>query len=283
MAAPKRKRDEDGDGKKARLPHVEAIKRVCQLLQDDITTDTGDVAEKLPPQTTAKHFLELLQLHRQTATHTLSQKRQTQEAKHGMDRVSLDLQNIHYEIWHLKREIAECEEIETEYQRINLIPDEEFDDARAASSALKISQPSPEVSKPPSQTIPEVAQPTPEASQPTSEAAQTTPEAAQPSSEPLNGENKSITIEADAPAVKDTSESSLAHERMLARLNFELTERERLLEEEKTLILTLAAAQEEFENEVADLDRLDKELGDTVQATLGLQAWLGQDVAPITS
>ncbi|KND04202.1 uncharacterized protein SPPG_01635 [Spizellomyces punctatus DAOM BR117] len=216
MAAPKRKRDDDASRREDRLPHIQAITSVCKQIREEVGQDakrrrTPTTVDK--PITehpslsirTSVQFMELLQLQRAAYSHTIARKQATQEAKHSMDRVHLDLQNINYEIRHLEKEIAECEELETEYQKIKLIPEPEYY-AIAMEKGVNVEDP---------------------------------------------------------------------HELMLSRLNHELDERTRLVQEEKELAKELEEVLEENQKELIDLEKLDKELSDSLKATLPLQTRLG--------
>ncbi|KAL0939317.1 THOC5 family protein [Colletotrichum truncatum] len=53
-------------------------------------------------------------------------KAQTAEARHEVDRLHLQLQNLYYEQRHLEGEIEACESYDHTYQKLPLIPVEEF-------------------------------------------------------------------------------------------------------------------------------------------------------------
>ncbi|RKO91334.1 THO complex, subunit 5, partial [Blyttiomyces helicus] len=71
-------------------------------------------------------FLKLQRLNR--AGHALAKqsKTETLDAKQNMDRLHLSLQNLSYERAYLKKELAKCEDIETSYQNVELVSEDEF-------------------------------------------------------------------------------------------------------------------------------------------------------------
>ncbi|KAI8998401.1 Fms-interacting protein-domain-containing protein [Gaertneriomyces semiglobifer] len=126
------------DNGNMKLPHVAGVLRVCDELRTDLQTrkrirsqDEAPESKQrtVVPMETSLRFLELLQLQRAAYTHTRSTKQVTSEEKLSMDKLNLDYQNVIYEIRHLEKEIAACEDIETEYQKIELISEEEFEKA----------------------------------------------------------------------------------------------------------------------------------------------------------
>ncbi|KAJ3007856.1 THO complex subunit 5 [Thoreauomyces humboldtii] len=121
-----------------------------------------------------------------------------------MDRMCLELQNTLYEIRHFENKIAECEELETEYQDLELI-----------------------------------------------------------------SETRIATADPDAMQVDDP------HLVMLKRLNMELVERKRLMDEEASLQQEFKRVEEQSLKEQLELDALDKELLDALKATAPLQTRLG--------
>ncbi|KAI8813324.1 Fms-interacting protein-domain-containing protein, partial [Cladochytrium replicatum] len=71
-------------------------------------------------------FLELTELNRSLHLHSKAVKQDTHDAKQTMDRAQLELQNLNYERLYLQREIEKCDELETIYQDIDRMTDEEF-------------------------------------------------------------------------------------------------------------------------------------------------------------
>ncbi|KAL1838280.1 hypothetical protein VTJ49DRAFT_2851 [Mycothermus thermophilus] len=65
-------------------------------------------------------------LHRAAHFRARDTKSQTAEARHEVDVLHLQLQNLYYEQRHLEGEIAACEGFEHTYQQLPLIPVEEF-------------------------------------------------------------------------------------------------------------------------------------------------------------
>ncbi|KAL2264389.1 hypothetical protein VTK26DRAFT_4857 [Humicola hyalothermophila] len=65
-------------------------------------------------------------LHRAAHFRARETKAQTAEARHEVDVLHLQLQNLYYEQRHLEGEIAACESFEHTYQLLPLIPVEEF-------------------------------------------------------------------------------------------------------------------------------------------------------------
>ncbi|KAI8920857.1 Fms-interacting protein-domain-containing protein [Powellomyces hirtus] len=200
------------DSGKQPLAHVDAVGPVCEDLRNEIhvskklktehgkgTPSVATGASKMSKQASLR-FMDLLQLQRACCTHTLTRKQTTQEAKMSMDRLYLDLQNVLYEIRHYESKIAECEELETQYQKVNLISESE-----------------------------------------------------------LNATSQ------DAAHVLDP------HLIMLKRLNFELMERKRLVDEQKALEKELERVEAERLKELQELENMDKELSTALKATEPLQ------------
>ncbi|KAJ0326725.1 hypothetical protein COL5a_006605 [Colletotrichum fioriniae] len=65
-------------------------------------------------------------LHRSANFNARDTKAQTAEARQEVDRLHLQLQNLYYEQRHLEGEIEACESYDHTYQKIPLIPVEEF-------------------------------------------------------------------------------------------------------------------------------------------------------------
>ncbi|KAI8826870.1 Fms-interacting protein-domain-containing protein [Fimicolochytrium jonesii] len=210
MSIEKRKRSEQQET--PTLPHVAAIGPICESIREEARADKKrrleDESKATEPNATvtiqaglsnvaAVRFMELLETQRKALSHTAQRKQATQEAKHSMDKLNLELQNLLYEIRHFEQSIADCKKLETNYQNIELVSEAE--------------------------------------------------------------------ISLDAATDTDS------HDIMLKRLNYELEERIRLVEEEKALEVELARAQIGLSKETAELEALDKELMEALKATLPLQ------------
>ncbi|RUS18109.1 Fms-interacting protein-domain-containing protein [Endogone sp. FLAS-F59071] len=118
-----------------RLPHIDALAEVCRQLRligvqsmEAKKDSPADFQRSLPDLLTQSNhlFVALKTLNRQTYNHTRATKQATTDAKLQMDRQQLGLQNFHYERRHLEKEIRKCEEFDSIYQDINLVPQEDF-------------------------------------------------------------------------------------------------------------------------------------------------------------
>ncbi|CAM1507035.1 Fc.00g066760.m01.CDS01 [Cosmosporella sp. VM-42] len=65
-------------------------------------------------------------LHRNACFSARDTKAETAEARQGVDRLHLQLQNLYYEQRHLQGEITACESYDHKYQQLPLIPVEQF-------------------------------------------------------------------------------------------------------------------------------------------------------------
>ncbi|KAI0600804.1 Fms-interacting protein-domain-containing protein [Biscogniauxia sp. FL1348] len=72
------------------------------------------------------NLAQLRGLHRAAYFGARQTKAQTSEARQEVDRLHLQLQNLYYEQRHLQGEIAACESYDHTYQKLPLIPVEEF-------------------------------------------------------------------------------------------------------------------------------------------------------------
>ncbi|KAI1645714.1 Fms-interacting protein-domain-containing protein [Daldinia decipiens] len=72
------------------------------------------------------NLAQLRGLHRSAYFGARQTKSQTSEARQEVDRLHLQLQNLYYEQRHLQGEIAACESYDHTYQKLPLIPLEEF-------------------------------------------------------------------------------------------------------------------------------------------------------------
>ncbi|TPX49482.1 hypothetical protein SeMB42_g02596 [Synchytrium endobioticum] len=71
-------------------------------------------------------MLDLEQINREAHLQTRHTKHNTTNVRQNLNAVLLQLQNLQYQQLYLQREIAECEDLETVYQDISLISDDEF-------------------------------------------------------------------------------------------------------------------------------------------------------------
>ncbi|KAI1142712.1 Fms-interacting protein-domain-containing protein [Hypoxylon sp. FL0543] len=72
------------------------------------------------------NLAQLRGLHRAAYFGARQTKSQTSEARQEVDRLHLQLQNLYYEQRHLQGEISACESYDHTYQKLPLIPVEEF-------------------------------------------------------------------------------------------------------------------------------------------------------------
>ncbi|KXJ95444.1 Fms-interacting protein-domain-containing protein [Microdochium bolleyi] len=72
------------------------------------------------------NLAQLRGMHRAAQFGARQTKTQTSEARHEVDTLHLQLQNLYYEQRHLQGEIAACESYDHTYQQLPLIPVEEF-------------------------------------------------------------------------------------------------------------------------------------------------------------
>uniref|UniRef100_L2FHA7 Fms interacting n=1 Tax=Colletotrichum fructicola (strain Nara gc5) TaxID=1213859 RepID=L2FHA7_COLFN len=105
-----------------------------------------DQAAKLLQLLTEVSYISHLRgLHRAANFTARETKAQTAEARHEVDRLHLQLQNLYYEQRHLEGEIEACESYDHTYQKLPLIPVEEFlaqfpEHADADENALMIAR-----------------------------------------------------------------------------------------------------------------------------------------------
>ncbi|RUS35304.1 hypothetical protein BC938DRAFT_472862 [Jimgerdemannia flammicorona] len=131
------------------LSHLDALSEVCRQLREiggqlmqAKAESPADLQRTIPGLVTQSNqlFVALKARNRQTYNHTRATKQATTDAKLQMDRQQLGLQNFHYERRHLEKEIQKCEEFDSIYQDINLVPVEEFM-ARAPAELTSIMDP----------------------------------------------------------------------------------------------------------------------------------------------
>ncbi|KAK4696339.1 THO complex subunit 5, partial [Lecanoromycetidae sp. Uapishka_2] len=72
------------------------------------------------------YLAQLRGLNRNAVIKVRNTKQTTAEARQEIDRLHLQLQNLYYEERHLRGEIAACESYDHKYQRLPLIPVEDF-------------------------------------------------------------------------------------------------------------------------------------------------------------
>uniref|UniRef100_H2ZCI5 THO complex subunit 5 homolog n=1 Tax=Ciona savignyi TaxID=51511 RepID=H2ZCI5_CIOSA len=87
------------------------------------------------------HFLALKQLNRSAQINCKQVKDKTLETKQKLDNYNLQLENLQYEISHLRKEITKCLEFRSRHDDIQLVPVEDFyeeaPDSIAKSSSTK--------------------------------------------------------------------------------------------------------------------------------------------------
>ncbi|TQN74501.1 putative THOC5 family protein [Colletotrichum shisoi] len=104
------------------------------LLLSDIAQaeETGGAVEQLQATLSKEQKLlltnisQLRGLHRSANFDARDTKAQTAEARHEVDRLHLQLQNLYYEQRHLEGEIDACGSYDHTYQKLSLIPVENF-------------------------------------------------------------------------------------------------------------------------------------------------------------
>ncbi|ORY82408.1 Fms-interacting protein-domain-containing protein [Leucosporidium creatinivorum] len=197
---------------------------VAQRLAQDATAPPFDPQQSLASSTPL--FSALHAVNRDTLSFARDCKARTQDARLEMDSAHLRLQNLMFERNHLEREICKCEEFESEYQNLPLLPLEDF------HNLAKL--------------------PTPPAG---------------------------FTV----PVPEDP------HELMLARLQFELAERQRFEDERKELGTRKAALLKTNQAKKTKLEELEKQVDDFVvvscssrelSAVRGAEADLGRPSLP---
>ncbi|OCL13149.1 hypothetical protein AOQ84DRAFT_429527 [Glonium stellatum] len=72
------------------------------------------------------YLIQVRNLNRRAIFSTRQTKQATAEARHEIDTLHLQLQNLYYEQRHLRGEIGACEGYDHKYQQLPLIPVEEF-------------------------------------------------------------------------------------------------------------------------------------------------------------
>ncbi|PIA18177.1 hypothetical protein COEREDRAFT_80092 [Coemansia reversa NRRL 1564] len=104
---------------------VEEIAAAGVLAQNDgLVTSSG--AEQLLANEITALFVRLRQLYRQLSEDKVAVVAAVDELKRGTDDLALELENKDREAAYIQREIASTETLETIYQSIDLIPEEEF-------------------------------------------------------------------------------------------------------------------------------------------------------------
>ncbi|KZL87952.1 fms interacting, partial [Colletotrichum incanum] len=107
--------------------------KLLQLLSDIARAEEASVTAEQLQATLSKEQKLLLTnishlrgLHRSANFDARDTKAQTAEARHEVDRLHLQLQNLYYEQRHLEGEIEACESYDHTYQKLPLIPVDEF-------------------------------------------------------------------------------------------------------------------------------------------------------------
>ena len=112
---------------KAALTQTQAI---LDWLESNATTSTPspDLQLQLSQQQKLLHvyLTKLRALHRRSALSVRATKHQTADARHEVDRLLLQLQNLYYEQKHLMGEIGACEGYDHSYMRLPLISQDEY-------------------------------------------------------------------------------------------------------------------------------------------------------------
>ncbi|KAJ2891391.1 hypothetical protein MKZ38_000511 [Zalerion maritima] len=95
---------------------------------DHADLSSPDVQSQITQQTKIlnTNLSQLRGLHRAAHFGARETKSETAEARQEVDRLHLQLQNLYYEQRHLRGEISACESYEHSYQKLPLIPVEEF-------------------------------------------------------------------------------------------------------------------------------------------------------------
>ncbi|KAH8675706.1 Fms-interacting protein-domain-containing protein [Xylariales sp. PMI_506] len=102
------------------IDHLSAA-GVIDNVPDDTITDISKQQKLL-----ITHLARLRGLHRAAVFNSRETKHETAEARHEVDRLHLQLQNLYYEQRHLQGEIAACESYDHTYQQLPLVPVEDF-------------------------------------------------------------------------------------------------------------------------------------------------------------
>lgn len=112
---------------------AEARDQALQLVdyisdKDNAELSSPDVQSQISQKTKFlnTNLAQLRGLHRAAHLGARETKAQTAEARHEVDRLHLQLQNLFYEQRHLQGEISACESYEHSYQKLPLLPLEEF-------------------------------------------------------------------------------------------------------------------------------------------------------------
>ncbi|CAG8467300.1 14019_t:CDS:2 [Acaulospora morrowiae] len=87
---------------------------------------SADVSIQPIKQQLTRSFVQLRSLNRKANLEKAADKLCTQEAKTSMDRIHLQLQDLNYMKSFLEREIRRCKSFRSKYQKITLIPEQEF-------------------------------------------------------------------------------------------------------------------------------------------------------------
>ncbi|XP_008559444.1 THO complex subunit 5 homolog [Microplitis demolitor] len=102
----------------------DAMNKIAKLKTSDDSSAKEDIHE-LQVQT-ALSFIELKKLNRMEKFRTKFARDSLAEAKSGVDNRHLQLQNLLYEVMHLKKEVIKCFQFKSKDELIELVPEEEF-------------------------------------------------------------------------------------------------------------------------------------------------------------
>ncbi|KAJ2807754.1 THO complex subunit 5 [Coemansia guatemalensis] len=104
---------------------VEEIAAAGVRAQNEGLVTNSGAEQRLATEVTGL-FVRLRQLHRQLSEDKVAMVAAVDELKRGTDGLALELENKSREAAYIQREIASTETLETIYQSIDLIPEEEF-------------------------------------------------------------------------------------------------------------------------------------------------------------
>ncbi|KAM7196146.1 putative THOC5 family protein [Naviculisporaceae sp. PSN 640] len=111
----------------AREQAVSLLNEISATLSGGAAPSPATLAELTKQQKILNtNLAQLRGLHRSANFRARETKGTTAEARHEVDVLHLQLQNLYYEQHHLEGEISACEGFEHSYQKLPLIPVEEF-------------------------------------------------------------------------------------------------------------------------------------------------------------
>ncbi|KAG0724310.1 THO complex subunit 5 [Chionoecetes opilio] len=107
------------------ITHVRAtMKEILKLKQDRAEQWSSEVEERRTQ--VLMLMLSLRRLSRVQKVRVRDARERTAEARQGVDGVTLQLQNLLYEVAHLKKEVRRCLDFQSADQEIDLVPVEQF-------------------------------------------------------------------------------------------------------------------------------------------------------------